>query len=160
MARDPRSRHELQRRLEELLGEEGAHTLMEALPPHPWDELVTKADMLLLKSDVEAVKSDVEAVKSDVEAVKSDVEAVKSDVAEVKTDVALLRIGFDHLDAKIDRLDERWGDRLEATEHRLMAAFRGELNTAITAQTRTIVFSFLGSLIATGSLVIAASHFA
>jgi hypothetical protein len=146
MARDPRSRHELQRRLEELLGEEGAHTLMEALPPHSWDELATKTDVLAVKADVEGVRADVEGVRADVEAVKAD--------------VALLRLGFDHLDAKIDRLDERWGDRLDSSEHRLMAAFRGELNSAITAQTRTIVFSLLGSLVATGSLAIAASHFA
>jgi hypothetical protein len=59
MARDPRSRDELRRRLDEALGEEAADTLMEALPPLPWNELATKADLVDLKVDIDRVEERV-----------------------------------------------------------------------------------------------------
>jgi predicted nuclease with TOPRIM domain len=165
LARDPQSRHDLYRRLSELLGAEHADTLMEALPPHSWDELATRADLFLLRSDlesvkadVESVKADVESVKADVESVKADVESVKADVESVKRDVGLLTIGFERFDDRLDRMDERWTDRLETTEHKIVAAFRGELNAAVSGQTRTMVFSLLGAVLTTGSLVLAAAR--
>jgi hypothetical protein len=106
MARDPRSRHELNRRLEETLGPEAAETLMEAQPPHPWNELATKADLFE---------------------------------------------GLNGLEARMDL-------KLEAMEHRVIAAFRGELVTAVAGQSRMMWYSSLGSVIATGSLVLAASR--
>lgn len=37
--------------------------------------------------------------------------------------------------------------RLEVSEHKLMSAFRGELLTAITAQTRTLMLTIMGSML-------------
>ena len=144
MARDPRSRHELKRKLEEALGQEAADTLMEALPPHPWDELATKADVALLRTDVEALRADVGVLKSDVGVLKSDVGALKSDVTLLRRDV--------------ERLEERFELKLEAMGHQLIGAFRGELNAAITGQTRAILVSMVGMALSTGSLVLAAAQ--
>jgi hypothetical protein len=144
LSRDPRSRDDLHQRLTEVLGAPHADTLMEALPPHSRDELATKTDLGVLKADIEHVKADVEHVKADVE--------------HVKADVGLLRIGFERFEERLDQMDEHWTTRLELTEHRLTAVFRGELHAAITSQTRSILLSVLGATLATGSLVLAAAR--
>ncbi|HEX6262540.1 MAG TPA: hypothetical protein VF097_06805 [Actinomycetota bacterium] len=45
MAIDERSRHRMYERLQEVLGEEEAATLMEHLPPVGWADVVTKHDL-------------------------------------------------------------------------------------------------------------------
>jgi len=45
MAIDERSRHRMYERLQEVLGEEEAATLMEHLPPVGWADVVTKRDL-------------------------------------------------------------------------------------------------------------------
>jgi hypothetical protein len=45
MVLDERSRHELYLKLEEVLGPEGATTLMELLPPAGWADVATKRDL-------------------------------------------------------------------------------------------------------------------
>jgi hypothetical protein len=45
MASDAQDRHELHQRLAEAIGPDAAGTLMENLPPHPWDKMATKDDL-------------------------------------------------------------------------------------------------------------------
>ena len=45
MAIDERTRHQLFLRLEEVLGDEDANTLMEHLPPVGWADVATKRDL-------------------------------------------------------------------------------------------------------------------
>jgi len=45
MAIDERSRHRMYERLQKVLGEEEAATLMEHLPPVGWADVVTKRDL-------------------------------------------------------------------------------------------------------------------
>lgn len=52
MAIDERARHELHRKLEEVLGAKEAATLMAHLPPVGWADVATKQDILLLKDDL------------------------------------------------------------------------------------------------------------
>jgi hypothetical protein len=52
MAIDERARHELHRRLEEVLGPDEAATLMSHLPPVGWADVATKHDVVLLKQDL------------------------------------------------------------------------------------------------------------
>jgi hypothetical protein len=52
MAVDERARHELHRKLEEVLGSEEAATLMSHLPPVGWADVATKHDFILLKQDL------------------------------------------------------------------------------------------------------------
>ena len=42
---DERSRHQLYRKLDEVMGREEAATLMELLPPTGWGDVATKQDM-------------------------------------------------------------------------------------------------------------------
>jgi hypothetical protein len=52
MAIDERARHELHRKLEEVLGADEAATLMAHLPPVGWADVATKHDVILLKGDL------------------------------------------------------------------------------------------------------------
>jgi hypothetical protein len=49
MAIDERARHELHRKLEEVLGSEEAATLMSHLPPVGWADVATKHDLAQLE---------------------------------------------------------------------------------------------------------------
>ena len=53
MVVDDRSRHELYRRLEEVLGMEAATTLIEHLPPAGWADVATKHDLANLEQRIE-----------------------------------------------------------------------------------------------------------
>jgi hypothetical protein len=53
MVVDERSRHELYRRLEELLGPEAATTLIEHLPPVGWSDVATKRDLAGLEERID-----------------------------------------------------------------------------------------------------------
>lgn len=57
-------------------------------------------------------------------------------------------------------LEERIGLRMETLEQRLTAAFRGELGSAITHQTRSIIFANIGTVVATAAAVISAARLA
>src|SRR5437870_7806355 len=52
LAIDEESRHRLYGRLEEVLGQHEATTLMEMVRPQGWDEIATKADLAMLKADL------------------------------------------------------------------------------------------------------------
>lgn len=54
MTTDDRARLQLLRRLEEVLGPAEAETLVTHLPPQPWPELATKADLLALEERLDA----------------------------------------------------------------------------------------------------------
>jgi hypothetical protein len=54
MAITEKTRHELYRRLEEILGPDEANTLMEHLPPVGWADVATKADLRSLETRLEA----------------------------------------------------------------------------------------------------------
>ena len=64
------------------------------------------------------------------------------------------------LAADIHALEERMGLRLEAMEHRLTAVFRGELNAAITAQTRSMILALVGVTATTAAVAFAAAGLA
>jgi hypothetical protein len=46
------ARHRLYQRLEEVLGEEQATTLMEHLPPVGWADVATKTDISLVRTEI------------------------------------------------------------------------------------------------------------
>jgi hypothetical protein len=60
----------------------------------------------------------------------------------------------------LDALEDRMDLRFESTEQRLLAAFRGELLTAVTAQTRTMVVANLGAVLTTAALAFGAARLA
>jgi hypothetical protein len=59
MTVDEQSRHRLYRRLQEVLGQDEATTLMEHLPTGGVGELATKDDLRLVKDDLSAVRDEL-----------------------------------------------------------------------------------------------------
>jgi hypothetical protein len=57
MAIDEQSRHRLHAKLEELLGEVEAATLMEHLPPVGWSDVATKRDLELTSRHLDEMES-------------------------------------------------------------------------------------------------------
>jgi hypothetical protein len=174
-------RHELRRRLEEVLGPEAAATIMEH---PPWDELARRDEVAALTDDVSVLKSDVAVLKDDVAVLKDDVAGLKSDVAGLKNDIALLKqdvagLKDDFAGLKVDVaylkvafaamqrdlamlrswLEQQFAiveERREATEHRVLGAIRGEMAGLVSAQTRTIVIALVAAMTANSGMVLAA----
>jgi hypothetical protein len=148
MMRDQeRARHELLARLEEILGPDEAATLMENLPPQPWSELATKADVGVLKADVAVLKADVGVLKADVDVLKSDVGTLKADVADLRFELGSLRTemraGFAHLGEVLDL-------RFAAQDARFEAFVRERIDS----QTKLLVFAFVGALLTTAGIAL------
>ena len=62
MAISEHARHELYRRLEDLLGGEAATTLMEHLPPVGWADVATKRDLEVMEQRLRAdVRAEIHA---------------------------------------------------------------------------------------------------
>jgi hypothetical protein len=55
MAVDEHTRHQLHQRLDQVLGDQHATTLMEHLPPVGWADVATKQDLVHLEARLEAV---------------------------------------------------------------------------------------------------------
>lgn len=72
MVVDERARHELYRRLEEVLGPDAATTLIEHLPPVGWADVATKHDLAGLEDRMELrfarVDESIKAMGSDLRA--------------------------------------------------------------------------------------------
>jgi len=62
------------------------------------------------------------------------------------------------IDMRFGTLEERIDLRSEALEHKLMAAFRGELQTALTAQGRQLAITLAGTAGALSALAFAAAR--
>lgn len=61
---------------------------------------------------------------------------------------------FTASEQRIQGLEQRIDDRIKASEQRLLAAFRGELNAAITSQTRTMIYATGGAVVSLGGLAL------
>lgn len=93
MAAQDRNRLNLFQKLDEILGTEEANTLMEHLPPVPWNEVATKSD--LLASEV-ALRSDIEALekklRADMTAMGKEIRAdMNSANLELRADMSMMR---------------------------------------------------------------------
>lgn len=131
MAVDERSRHELYVKLQEVLGPEPATTFMEMTPPVGTDVATTQ--------EVAAVKQEVVAVRHEVGVLKQDVGVLKQDVASLRQEMGFMNVDL-HKDMELLRFE-------------LLAAFRGELNTALTSQMKSVVFANTSLFVAFAGLV-------
>jgi len=133
MVLDERSRHQLYLRLEEVLGPEAATTLMEHLPPVGWADVATKRDLDALEQRLH----------------------LRFDAVDQR---------FERLEERIDlrcrAIEERIDLRYEALQHKLVAAFRGELQTALTAQGRQLAITLAGTAGALSALAFAVARLA
>jgi hypothetical protein len=104
MAVDERSRHELYRRLEDVLGPEAATTLIEHLPPVGWADVATKGALAQLEQRI-------------------DLRFARVDERFNMVDERFTALGW-----RFDGLD----DRIQASGSDLRAAFEHELRSQTT----------------------------
>jgi hypothetical protein len=133
MVGDERARHELLVRLQQVLGDKEAATLMDHLPPDRWPELVTK-------SDLSPVRADVARLKTDVAGLKTDVAGLKTDVAELRHE---MQLGFALVDQRFEHLEENLELRFASAHDRMESFVRERLD----AQTRALLFTIIGALL-------------
>jgi hypothetical protein len=138
MVLDERSRHELYLRLEEVLGPEAATTLMEHLPPVGWADVALKRDLDALEHRLDLR---FDAIDQRFGAVDRRFERLE-----------------ERIDLRFGAIEERIDLRSEVLEHKLMAAFRGELQTALTAQGRQLAITLAGTAGALSALAFAAAR--
>jgi hypothetical protein len=143
MALDERARHELFLRLEQVLGPEPAESLMEMMPPVGWADVATKRDLDALEQRID---------------LRFEAMDHKFDAMDHRFDAMDHR--FEAMDHKFEAKFEAMNHQLEATKHELVALFRGELLTAVTAQTRTLVLANLGAVLSTAILAFGAAKLA
>ena len=137
MALDERARHELFLRLEQVLGAQEADTLMELLPPVGWTHVATKRDLDALD---ERLGLRFELVDQRFQLVDQRFEAM-----EHRLDQA-----FEALDQRFESLQPHF----EAVENKLLAAFRGELSSAIGSQTKTLVLTHVAAIVTVAAVAL------
>jgi hypothetical protein len=127
-------------KLRELIGEKLTATLMESIPPNPWDQLATKTDLERF-----ATKTDLErfATKTDLERF-----ATKADLADLRGEFAGLRGEFGDLKGDFGDLKGEVG---------ALRGDVGELRAEIRAITPRLLAASLGSSAALLAFVLGAA---
>jgi hypothetical protein len=69
-----------------------------------------------------------------------------------------LGLRFEGVDQRFTALEQHLDVRFEASEHKLLAAFRGELQAALTAQGRQLAITLAGTAGALSALAFAAAR--
>jgi hypothetical protein len=127
MTIDERTRHQLYLRLEEVLGNEQATTLMEHLPPVGWADVARQSDIAYLRQDIESLRRDLGAgLESSSHDLSAGLESGRHDLSvgldAVRRD---LSAGLESVRHDLTAREERFELRLE----REVAGLRGEMAT-------------------------------
>lgn len=131
IAVDERSRHELYRKLEEVLGPDPASTMMAHLPPVGWADVATKHDLAALEERLDLRFQVVDERFTSLE--------------------QRLDERFKATDWRFEGLEERF----KATSFELRASFEHELRS----QTLTIMFGMISIVLTMAALAFALVKF-
>ena len=132
MAIEERRRSELFRAMSQSLGEEPAVTMFELLPP-PDTELATRRDLASIDQRFDAVDQRFDAIDQRFDAVGQ---------------------RFDAIDQRFDAHRREIDAKLDALGDELLAAFRGELVTAVAGQTRAVIVATAMAVFGIGGLAV------
>ena len=136
MSATERERHELAAKLERLLGPDEAATLMEHLPPVPWDGLARQEDLLALRSDVDELRSDVTGLRGDVDGLHRRVDGLAGEISRTNDRI-------DHLAEVMTLQFSSLGDRITA-----------HVAERVDNQTKLLVFSLLGAVLTAAAIAL------
>ncbi len=102
MAVDDRTRLNLHRKLQAVLGPEEADTLMAHLPPVTWHDVATKDDLRVLAAEIRLeLRTEISDMRTELRTGLAD---VRTEIADVRTGLADVRTGIGQA---IDR-QTRW----------------------------------------------------
>ena len=130
------SRHAMYVKLEEALGQEAALILMEHLPPVGWADVATKRDLdhlrMLTRADIDQLGAET---REEIAQLRSD---LRGEIAQLGSELRgeMAQLGSE-LRGEMSLFSERMFDRM-------------------TAQTRTLVFSVMGSALSVAALTMTA----
>jgi DNA anti-recombination protein RmuC len=161
MAVDERRRSQLYERLAGAVGEEAAGTMFELLPPQT--DLATTADLERLERKMD---HRFELVDQRFGQVDQRFEQLEQRFDER---FRLMDARFEQVDARFGQVDARFGQvddrfsslqreleaRIDGARDELLAAFRGELVTAVAGQTRAMLVAVVTTVAAVGGLALA-----
>lgn len=150
---DERSRHQLFRRLDEVLGPDQAATLIEHLPPVGWADVATKRDLdgLELRLDQRFALID-ERFDHLSRSVEGRFERVDERFDHLSGSV---EARFERVDERFGWMDDNFGQRLDGAKQELIGLFYRELN----AQTKTVVFGMVTIVLTMAALAFALVRF-
>ena len=132
MAIDERARHELHRKLEEVLGSEEAATLMAHLPPVGWADVATKHDLAQLE---ERMNLRFDSIDQRFEIVND---------------------WFDSFEERMNLRFQSMEDRFDGKLDRLRGEILDRMADMSATYARTTVVSVVGSVLTVTGLVFAA----
>jgi hypothetical protein len=151
MAVNERRRSELFRALAATFGEEQAVTMFELLPP-PDTELATRADTDRIEQRLDGVDQRFVSVDQRFDAVNERFDAVNERFDAVNQRITDLG---HHMDERFEGQRREVDAKLDSVRDDLLAAFRGELVTAVTGQTRAVIVSITTAVFGLGGLAVA-----
>ncbi len=155
MVVDERSRHELYRRLEEVLGPDAATTLIEHLPRVGWADVATRHDLAALEDRLELRFARVDDRFGAID--------LRFDAVDLRFDAMEER--FKGLDERFKGIDERFKAldwRFDAFDDRLkggLADLRATFEHELRGQTMTMVFGMVSVVLTMAALAFALVRF-
>ncbi len=177
MVVDERSRHELYRRLEEVLGAEAATTLIEHLPPVGWADVATKHDLANLEERMDLrfarVGQRFDMVDQRFDMMDERFKTIDQRFGMIDERFKTIDRRFDMIDQRFvgldQRLDQRFGDLdqrfvdldtrftaiVEGSAAQTRALFEHELRGQIT----TVMFGIMGVVMSMAALAFALVRF-
>src|SRR6266540_2054835 len=101
MPSDP-ARRELTEALEQLLGPRNTATLMESLPPQPWDELATKRDLERAVTDLRGeLRGHMGELRGEMGELRGEMGELRGEMGELRGEVMELRAEVRSLTPKL-----------------------------------------------------------
>ncbi len=86
MTVDDRTRPNLHRKLDAVLGSEEADTLMAHLPPATWNDVATKIDLRTLETTLRSeMHVGFASVRTEIAAVRTEIASVRTEIADAMT---------------------------------------------------------------------------
>ena len=149
---------ELRRRLRELLGDVAGMALIEKFPPKGWADLPSSSDLQAFEARTAQRFDRLDRIDDRLDRVDRRLDGVDDRLDRIDGRLGRLDDRLDGVDDRLASHDvhfERIESRFDVLEQRMTATFRGELNAAITAQTRSIILGLLGAMAGVGGLSLA-----
>jgi methyl-accepting chemotaxis protein len=158
MPADESTRLRIRQYLIELMDEQAADAMMESMPPIPWTELATKADLAQLDRRFDGVDGRIDTLTLRVDQTSSDLQELTRTVATQGAS----------LGARMDNISERLGARMDSVSERMdsigtrmddLGVQLGQLGRAVTFGAATVAVTLAVFIIGTIASLIASGAF-